>query len=56
MNSSRSDHERDRPPGQQLEVPRDDHPGDHQQPVDDRIEQRPRRLYWPVSRAVKPSR
>ena len=34
------DHDRDRPPRKQREVPADDHPRDDQEPVDERIEQR----------------
>ena len=40
MNSSRAMTMRDRPPRQQLEVPADDHPGDDEQPVDDRVKER----------------
>ena len=35
------DDERDRPARQQREVPAHHHPGDDQQPVDDRVQQRP---------------
>ena len=34
------DHDHDRPPRQQREVKRHHHPGDHQQAVDDRVQQR----------------
>ena len=39
MNSSRATTTHDRPSRQQREVEGHDHPGDDQQPVDDRVEQ-----------------
>ena len=35
------DRDRDRPPRQQREIPRDDHPRNDEQPVDHRVQQRP---------------